>query len=219
MRGHEGLNYQKSLRIVLGDTDPGLVERTAQRQGRTVHALLRRFYAYNPDQRREMVVLADEVGLGKTFVALGVAWSILQRRAKLGLAVGPILVVTPHAHALFKKWRRETERFLQLIVPRDCRFEVAAVETPHDLARELRCRRPTLVIARMSAFTGRLYDRQTADLAVLHTLFHMDGFSLNLDQREHLVSDRFPRPGEFRFATFIGRVACSDGLPTARLRQ
>ena len=190
MRRPDGLDFRGSLRSVLGDADPGLVARTATRQARTVDALLQRLYAEDPERRREMVLLADEVGLGKTFVALGVAWSVLQRRAELGLAAGPVLVVTPNAHALFRKWRRETERFLHLVVPSDTSFEVSTAETPYAVAQALRQRRPALVIARMPAFTGRLHERWTADLSVLHALFHMDGFWLSLDQREELVSDR-----------------------------
>jgi hypothetical protein len=40
----------------------------------------------------------------------------------------------------------------------------------------------------MPAFSGRLHDRRTADLAVLHTLFHMDDFHLSVDERMTLVS-------------------------------
>jgi Helicase conserved C-terminal domain len=186
----KGLDLRKSLRVALGDGNDVLVENAAVRQERTIDAILARFYADDPVKMREMVLLADEVGLGKTFVALGVGWSILQQRADCGLASGPVVVVTPHAHALFNKWKREAERFLQLVVPHDRRFEIHAVSTPHELSHALRSRRPTLVIARMPAFSGRLHDRRRADLAVLHTLFHMDDYQLSLDEREILVSDR-----------------------------
>lgn len=185
-----GLDLRRSLRVALGNASSALVEDAALRQERTIDAILSRLYAEDPNKRREMVLLADEVGLGKTFVALGVAWAVLQQRAEAGLAAGPIVVVTPHSHALFNKWKREAERFLKLVAPKDKQFEIHAVSAPHELAQALRLRRPTLVIARMPAFSGRLYERRTADLAVLHTLFHMDDFHLSLDERMALVSDK-----------------------------
>ena len=158
------------------------------RQERTIDAILHRLYNDDEMLRREFVLLADEVGLGKTFVALGVAWSVLHQRSVAGLATGPVLVVTPHAHALFRKWIRETERFLRLAVPPDMRFEVTSAETPHALAGALRRRKPTLVIARMSAFSGQLHKRYPARMATIHSLLHMDGLHLSMDDRLALVS-------------------------------
>jgi Helicase conserved C-terminal domain len=185
-----GLDLRRSLRVALGNASNVLVEDAALRQERTIDAILSRLYAEDANKKREMVLLADEVGLGKTFVALGVAWAVLQQRSEAGLATGPVVVVTPHSHALFNKWKREAERFLKLVAPRDKQFEIHAVSTPHELAQVLRLRRPTLVIARMPAFSGRIHERRTADLAVLHTLFHMDDFHLSLDERMALVSDK-----------------------------
>ena len=138
----------------------------------------------------EIVLLADEVGLGKTFVALGVAWSVLHRRSAAGLSIGPVLVVTPHAHALFRKWEREVERFVRLVAPRGMGFDVETASTPHDLAHALRKRRATLVIARMSAFSGRLHQLDTARLAAIHSLLHMEGLRLSMDERLDMLSDR-----------------------------
>ena len=193
MHRPEGLNYQASLRAVLGDTDVLRIEALAGRQERTIDALLRQMYG--PDtSRREMTLLADEVGLGKTFVALGVAWSVLMQRQAKGLAAGPVLVVTPHAHALYNKWGREAERFNSLVAPANGGFEVVSVEAPHELADALRARKPRLVIARMPALSGRLTQRSTSDLAVLHWLFRQPGFVLDLDARVRLVGNR---GGEF----------------------
>ena len=49
----------------------------AARQLRTVEILLERFFHPRSSQRFEIQILADEVGMGKTFVALGLAYSIL----------------------------------------------------------------------------------------------------------------------------------------------
>ena len=105
-----GLELRCSLRSVLGDNNRTAVEKASMRQERTIDAILHRLYNDDEMLRREFVLLADEVGLGKTFVALGVAWSVLHQRSVAGLTTGPVLVVTPHAHALFRKWIRETEQ-------------------------------------------------------------------------------------------------------------
>ena len=49
----------------------------AARQRRTVEALLERLFNPKPTQRFEIQILADEVGMGKTYVALGLAYSVL----------------------------------------------------------------------------------------------------------------------------------------------
>ena len=118
----DGLDLRRSLRSALGNSDPAAVQKAATRQERTIDAILRRLYDDDNERRREIVLLADEVGLGKTFVALGVAWSILHQRSAAGLSAGPVLVVTPHGHALFRKWRREAEQFLHLVAPSDMGF-------------------------------------------------------------------------------------------------
>ena len=185
----DGLDLRRSLRSALGDNDPAAVRKAAKRQERTIDAILQRLYDDDEERRREIVLLADEVGLGKTFVALGVAWSVLHQRSAAGLPTGPVLVVTPHAHALFRKWKREVEQFQRLVTPRNMAFDVKAAETPHHLAQALRERRPTLVIARMSAFSGRLHQLDTARLAAIHSLLRMNGFDLSMDKRLKLLSD------------------------------
>ena len=185
----QGLDLRRSLRVALGNGDPAAVEKAATRQERTIDAILQRLYDDDDERRREIVLLADEVGLGKTFVALGVAWSVLHQRSAAGLPAGPVLVVTPHAHALFRKWRREAEQFLKLVAPSDMRFAVETASTPHDLAHALRKRRPTLVIARMSAFSGQLHRRDIARMAAVHSLLHMDDFELSMNQRLEMLSD------------------------------
>ena len=183
-----GLELRCSLRSVLGDDNRAAVEKASTRQERTIDAILHRLYNDDEMLRREFVLLADEVGLGKTFVALGVAWSVLHQRSVAGLATGPVLVVTPHAHALFRKWIREAEQFLQLAVPSDMRFEVKPASTPHELACALRRRKPTLVIARMSAFSGRLHQLEPARMATIHSLLHMDGLHLSMGERLEMLS-------------------------------
>jgi hypothetical protein len=188
MKRAEGLNYRASLRAALGDADEARVAELATRQERTIDALLARMYGPDSD-RREITLLADEVGLGKTFVALGVAWSVLQHRQARGLAPGPVLVITPHAHALYNKWGREAERFNNKIAPKNKGFEIVSVETPQDLGNALAAGKARLLIARMPALSGRLHQRNASDLAILHWLFRQPGFDLDLDARVRLVGD------------------------------
>lgn len=78
----------------------------ADRQTRTAVEILRRF------EGQSGVVLADEVGMGKTFVALAVAASVL-------LATGrrkPVVVMVPAGVA--EKWVREWEVFSQACLPK-----------------------------------------------------------------------------------------------------
>lgn len=187
MRRHEGLDYRQSLRHLMDQGDRAEIEAIALRQERTVDALLHRMYSASDAERRELVLLADEVGLGKTFVALGLAWSVLLGRIQDGLPSKPILIVTPSSKALFGKWQRDVETFLKDSVPGDPKVVVHAVETPHDLVRALCERRPAFVIARISAFEGRLHSYEIALGATLHSLFHDRQRWLGVDQRLMLV--------------------------------
>jgi hypothetical protein len=77
MKLSPNIDLGKSLRQVFGD-DPksaAQVEHDRSRQEATTNAILKRFVARNPGNRRELMILADEVGLGKTYVALAVALS------------------------------------------------------------------------------------------------------------------------------------------------
>lgn len=189
MRRHENLDYCRSLRQLMDQGDRAEIEAIAQRQERTVDALLHRMYNPNDAKRRELVLLADEVGLGKTFVALGLAWSVLLGRIQQGLPSKPILIVTPSSKALFGKWQRDVETFLKEAVAGGPKIVVHGVETPHDLVEALRERRPSIVIARISAFAGKLHGYEAAIAATLHALFHDASCQLGVDQRLALVED------------------------------
>src|SRR5262245_17062925 len=87
--------------------------RDAQRQSATVDALLERLFHRNPNHRWEVQILADEVGMGKTFVALATAFSVLeamqsgQAADDLRGCYQKILIITPTNSALFSKWVKE----------------------------------------------------------------------------------------------------------------
>jgi hypothetical protein len=119
MKLSPNIDLGKSLRQVFGD-DPesaAQVEHDRARQEATANAILKRFVARNPANRRELIILADEVGLGKTYVALAVAVSMLDAirngESPEGVPANKpvVLVLTPTNDALFNKWMREAEAF------------------------------------------------------------------------------------------------------------
>lgn len=153
--------------------------RDAARQQRTVDVLLERFFAAKTSQRFDIQVLADEVGMGKTFVALGVAYSILahlkQSRidADLEGCYRRVLVLTPNNHALYSKWLLEVGEFMRRCVspqgpPYDMLFKSVGVDRLDDLAAELRKpgRQRQIVVARMGLFgaTGFIIMISNVDL-------------------------------------------------------
>lgn len=84
------------------------------RQRREIEEILRRF------RNQPGLILADEVGMGKTFVALGVAVSFVA--SPLGRK-GPVIIMIPPA--LFDKWETDLTAFTRLYLTRwHCR--------PHD---------------------------------------------------------------------------------------
>jgi hypothetical protein len=91
------VNWQLSGRVSL--RNDRISRADADRQRRTAAEILRRF------DRQPGVVLADEVGLGKTYVALAVAASVATDPS----AHGPVVVMVPPS--VGHKWPREWETF------------------------------------------------------------------------------------------------------------
>jgi hypothetical protein len=85
--------------------NPRISERDAERQTRGARELLTRL------ARQPGVILADEVGMGKTFVALAVAASIILDRED----AGPVVVMTPPS--LREKWPKDWGVFLSNCMP------------------------------------------------------------------------------------------------------
>ena len=119
MKLSRAIDLGRSLRKVFGG-NPGSeaqVKEDQERQTRTAKAILARFFGANENHRRELVLLADKVGLGKTYVALAVAATILDRirqgEAPEGLPANRpvVLVLTPNNDALYNKWLREADGF------------------------------------------------------------------------------------------------------------
>lgn len=148
------------------------------RQSDTASALLRRFFGAKERDRRELMILADEVGLGKTYVALAVAVSMLDgiRRGESpdGLPSNKpvVLVLTPTSDALFNKWMREAEAFKKDCARTDGDLEWLQIRSPIENSsksgnivnltatmRDATRSKPMIVIAKQSVFGSALHDR------------------------------------------------------------
>jgi hypothetical protein len=173
----------------------------AARQQRTVEVLIERFFNPRPTQRFEIQILADEVGMGKTFVALGLAYSILahlkkaRTEADLDGCYQRVLVLTPNNHALYRKWIREVAEFKRRCVlpehqSNDLLFSALQVDRLDDLAVALRKpgRQPQVIVARMGLFGGgRLLDYDLKRRFTLGVLFRLWGVSFNYEYRQRLL--------------------------------
>ena len=173
----------------------------AARQQRTVEVLLERFFNPKATKRFEIQILADEVGMGKTFVALGLAYSVLahlrQTRVEADFegCYQRVLVLTPNNHALYRKWVREVGEFKRRCVLPECQannlqFESVEVDRLDDLAVILRKpgRQPQVIVARMGLFGGdKLLDYDLKRRFTLGVLFRYWGVSFNNEYRKNLL--------------------------------
>ncbi len=176
----------------------------AARQRATVATLLHRLYHPDPDDRWELQVLADEVGMGKTFVALGVAYSVFEAMARgdapaeLDGCYEKVVILCPPNGSLLAKWHREVSEFVSRCVLPEGRAEarrwfraapvcerldefVTALRKPGKYA-------PRVVVAPMTVFGERKlrnYDAKRRFL--LGALFRYWGNALGYDRRDRLL--------------------------------
>jgi superfamily II DNA or RNA helicase len=174
------IDLGRSLRLVFGNKAEftSQIEQDCARQTDTASAILRRFFGAKDQERRELIILADEVGLGKTYVALAVAVSILDaiRRGEVpdGLPANKpvVLVLTPNNDALFNKWMREAKAFQKNCARKDGELEWLQIRCPTDdssksgnvidLSAQMRDAtrgKPMLLIAKQGVFGAALRDR------------------------------------------------------------
>jgi len=196
MKMSRSIDLGKSLRQVfgIGPESKDRVEQDRDRQTTTVNAILRRFFADEPGKRRELAILADEVGLGKTYVALAVAVTTLEAIREgetpdgLGANKPVVLVLTPNNDALFNKWMREAEAFrldcartkgaldwFQIRCPVENKTKSGNVL---DLAREMKKAsrsRPLLLVAKHNVFGAALNDRDWWRIRAIYTAFRHFG--------------------------------------------
>jgi len=184
--------------------------RDGARQTETVDAILARFFERRITRRYPIQVLADEVGMGKTFVALATAYSILSAMRSGGSdddlagCYQKVLIITPPNQALFAKWQQETSEFVKRCVFRnedDARqwFAPVAVKRIDTLSEELRTpgSRPRILVTTMGLFSGgkiRHYDVKRQLL--LDALFRYWGTRFRYDQRKNLLKGA---PAEWRY--------------------
>ncbi len=128
----------------------------ADRQTQTAAEVLKRF------EEQPGVILADEVGMGKTFVAFAVATGVV---ASTDGASGPVVIVVP-SH-MRTKWLDDWQRFLRhCVTDQDLREKLTKrsthVEDVADLLRTLDDEphaRNLVAFIKITAFTSNLKDK------------------------------------------------------------
>lgn len=177
--------------------------RDAARQTATAKRLLDRLFSPSDATRWEIQLLADEVGMGKTFVALAVAYSVLEameatdRIPDLDHCYKKILIITPPNSALFNKWTREVGEFVKRCTHGDTpgqsreRFQPVLVDRLDDLVTAIRRRGgrgPRVIVTTMRVFhEGKLRNYKAKRGFLLGVLFRHWGNRFNHDARERLL--------------------------------
>ncbi|MEX2215956.1 MAG: helicase-related protein [Phycisphaeraceae bacterium] len=180
MKPSPEIDLGRSLRQVFGGSDvfSHQIAHDCARQTETAHAILRQFFGVKTHERRELMILADEVGLGKTYVGLATAVSMLDaiRRGECpdGLPANKpvVMVLTPTNDALFNKWMREAEAFRKDCARHDGGLDWLQIRSPIENSsksgnvvnltqkiREATRSKPMLLIAKQSVFGAALHDR------------------------------------------------------------
>ncbi len=196
------LDLGKSLAKVFDDPLRSAVQiaRTQARQEATAAAVLQRFFSPKKADRREMILLADEVGLGKTYVALAVAVSLLDaiRTGGAGNELPRykpvVLVLAPNNDALFHKWLREAQTLKNDCAAKPGALDWLRIVSPQaeagrsgnmihlaSLVRQATRSRPQLLVAKYNVLGAALHDRQLWRRRALAALFAR--FRLPLSRR------------------------------------
>jgi superfamily II DNA or RNA helicase len=136
----------------------------AHRQSETAKEILRRF------DERPGLILADEVGMGKTFVSLAVAASVALQDPK----GRPVVVMVPSG--LKEKWPRDFKTFAEMCVTPDLRqgMRCAVAENGVDFLKHLDDpddRRPQVVFLTHGAMQRAMND-EWVRLAVIRQALH-----------------------------------------------
>jgi hypothetical protein len=190
--------------IDLGKDRDRIGESDAIRQTETVNHILKAFWG-PVSQQREIQILADEVGMGKTYVALATAYTALslirdtarpkKRPSFLG-CYKCVLVVTPGGNpTLAQKWDREDEALLKRCSQNSEKtkwFHSQLCKTSDELlqavlrADDLRRKNQHVVLVlRSNIFMRRLSDPAVRFLTAC--LFRWWGTGLQKRQRFYLI--------------------------------
>ena len=197
-----------NIAVDLGRDKDRMSDEDAARQRATVDKILAVFFG-PPELRTEIQLLADEVGLGKTFVALATAYAVLDDlRHKAAKEQSPglekcfraVVVVTPAGnHALTEKWYREVEALRTRCSqnPNATRwFHSRVCKTPEELveslclANDLRrdpAKAPCVIVCQGDIFTRRCRDAGDRLRFLTGCLFRWWGNKLNKKERYHMV--------------------------------
>lgn len=175
--------------------------RDAQRQRATAEVLLDRLFQPSAHRRWELQILADEVGMGKTFVALAVAYSLLERLVAgdppegLDGCYQKVVILAPSNRSLRDKWYREVDEFVKRCVLPGRRedakrwFKAVSCDRLDDFVVQLRRRGggARILIAPMDIFGRKLRSYDAKRRFVLGALFRYWGNRFQLDRRERLL--------------------------------
>lgn len=192
----------------LGRDKERMTPEDARRQEVSANRLLQAFSAPLAD-RREIQLLADEVGLGKTFVALAVAYSLLRvirnqpelaEKADLDKCYRAAVVVVPSGNrALAHKWHQEVEA-LRTRCSVDYRrtdwFHSRICDNAYELVEGLRrasdlrrkpSENPCVLICTANIFTRQVRDLSDRLRFLAACLFRWWGGKLTMHERYRLA--------------------------------
>ncbi len=176
--------------------------RDAARQMQTARALLARLTSQDNGGPWPLQLLADEVGMGKTFVSLAVAFSMLEHLDRGGDAEfqgchSKVLIIAPNNSALLGKWTREVGEFVKRCVPEESQsgirkwFKAARCDQLEQFVRKLKERgpyAPRVLIAPMNLSQGkRIQGLELKQQFMLAALFRHWGNSFQNFRRERLL--------------------------------
>lgn len=150
--GKEREQYRRDLQRLLehGAADPSVQNETIERQLKTAAALRVRL------NTRGGAILGDEVGAGKTYVAMALIAHALSDNPRKGAVV---LVPKP---ALLAKWKNDLTLYFQSAV-RDKRLRKRLVDSISVLDRDLSPqKRNAIAIGQQNLFMGKLSDYDCA---------------------------------------------------------
>jgi Helicase conserved C-terminal domain len=215
----------------LGRDSERMTPEDTRRQVATANWLLKAFSEPLPG-RREVQLLADEVGLGKTFVALAAAYSLLRAvrtqpevadEVGLGKCYRAAVVVVPSGnHALARKWHQEVEalRTRCSTAPKetdwfqsricDNAYElVEGLRRASDLRRNAR-RNPCVLICTANVFSKKVPDVGERLRFLAACLFRWWGNRLSIHERFRIVTRAADVRGFSGWAQFARRVGTAD---------
>lgn len=196
------------------------------RQVATTNRLLHAFSS-PPGERREVQLLADEVGLGKTFVALATAFSLLRAvRDQSAVAkeldlenCGRGVVVVVPSHTLATKWHREVEALrVRCSSNSDSTrwFQSVICENAYELAehsRRANDRRrtaPCVLICPANVFTKQVPNLGGRLRFLAACLFRWWGNKLTLHERFRIVTRAAETRGFSDWASYANRVGTGE---------